>query len=200
MGCAQAAASGGSCASGAAASGLSATATPVSVRLGFTDGLALSSAIGGAASSLTGGTFSQGAMNGAYGYLYNATLQFGATAAATFGPWSVNISGGIAVDDKGNLGLYQAGGFGPAAGGNATLGANLAVSNGQTIYDLEGPFMNYSANAALGPNVGVDSFTGPSDHGEVTGGGLSVGVGGGFGGSMSVTDTKIIPLLVTPLK
>ncbi|PKU21515.1 DUF637 domain-containing protein [Telmatospirillum siberiense] len=88
VGCAQAAASGGDCASGAAASGLSATATPVSVGLGFGSGLALSSAIGGTASSVTGGTFSQGAINGAYGYLYNDAV----TAAQAYA-WSQGAEG-----------------------------------------------------------------------------------------------------------
>ncbi|PKU21511.1 hypothetical protein, partial [Telmatospirillum siberiense] len=107
VGCAQAAASGGDCASGAAASGLSATATPVSVGLGFSSGLALSSAIGGAASSVTGGTFSQGAINGAYGYLYNSVGAAATSSVQDAGPTvpgsdqTQSLAGNVASDAAG---------------------------------------------------------------------------------------------------
>lgn len=74
IGCVSSAASGGSCGSGAAAAAVGAAATPLTAgivgasRLG---GVVASAMIGGVASVAAGGSFENGAVTAAFGYLYN---------------------------------------------------------------------------------------------------------------------------------
>jgi hypothetical protein len=62
--------SGGECGPGALAGGISAAASPVMPR-DFVGGLAGNVAVGGLASVAGGGKFANGAVTGAFGYLYN---------------------------------------------------------------------------------------------------------------------------------
>jgi hypothetical protein len=81
VGCASSVASGGSCKSGALAAGISAAAAPF-IDAKFPDGLhnpgnlaagtAISATIGGLASVAGGGKFANGAVTGAFGYLFNS--------------------------------------------------------------------------------------------------------------------------------
>lgn len=72
VGCASAAASGNGCGSGALAAGVTAFAGPVIDHSDFTFGLVANSALGGVASVIGGGKFENGAITGAFGYLFNA--------------------------------------------------------------------------------------------------------------------------------
>ena len=86
IGCGSAAASGGSCRSGALAAGFGKAATVgataagwdwVSHPSGFSDraaGVAFASVVGGTASMLGGGSFENGAMTAAFGYLFNQLM------------------------------------------------------------------------------------------------------------------------------
>ena len=71
MGCAQSAAAGGSCRSGAIGSGVSAFASPMLEGLKGPGKLIASAIVGGVASRLSGGKFENGAMSAAFGYLFN---------------------------------------------------------------------------------------------------------------------------------
>jgi hypothetical protein len=154
VGCAQAAASGGSCASGAAASGLSATATPLSVGSGFVGGLGLASGIGGTASVLTGGSLSQGAINGAYGYLYN-------DMAAEMRAWGAQYSGQDVVSAIGeflqkNLGatFYAGRSVEVTMGKGATVGGGIYIdTNGNRGFFVSSAEMS-------GYNVGANYMVG----------------------------------------
>lgn len=71
IGCASAAAMGASCGSGALAAGLSGAAGPIYSRMDLVEGVAASSVLGGIGSVITGGKFANGAVTGAFGYLFN---------------------------------------------------------------------------------------------------------------------------------
>ncbi len=72
VGCASQAASGGSCQSGALSAAVGAVAGPGSYNLGFREGLVVTTVVGGVTSVVGGGKFWNGAITGAFGYLYNA--------------------------------------------------------------------------------------------------------------------------------
>lgn len=76
VGCASAAAGGGDCQSGALAAGFGAAAAPATIGLGLEGGTAASAIIGGTASVIGGGRFANGAVTGAFWYLYNAKNLF----------------------------------------------------------------------------------------------------------------------------
>lgn len=71
VGCAQGAAAGGSCRSGALAGGVSAFASPALKGLSNSGKYVAAAIIGGIASKLGGGKFENGALTGAFGYLLN---------------------------------------------------------------------------------------------------------------------------------
>ncbi|NOU26014.1 MAG: hypothetical protein HOO90_10835 [Methylotenera sp.] len=71
VGCASASASGGSCGSGALSGGFGAAAAPYVRGWGREWGTVASAVVGGTASVLGGGKFENGAMTGAFGYLFN---------------------------------------------------------------------------------------------------------------------------------
>lgn len=99
--------------------------------------------------------------------------------------------GGIALDNEGNIALYYGGGFGGGAGAHATLGVSFQGSNAKTVCDLTGNFTNLSLGAGTGLDATVDAFGGPSDHGLVTGGGLTIGAGLGASAFGGVTNTQM---------
>jgi len=82
VGCASSAASGSSCKSGALAGGVSAAAAPSILSASQSNvfvGTALSATVGGLASVAGGGKFANGAVTGAFGYLFNAVMHAGGT-------------------------------------------------------------------------------------------------------------------------
>jgi RHS repeat-associated protein len=74
VGCASAAASGGDCGAAALAGAVSAGAGPAisSLNLGFAGSLAAETALGGISAVAGGGKFANGAVTGAFGYLFNS--------------------------------------------------------------------------------------------------------------------------------
>jgi RHS repeat-associated protein len=72
VGCGVAAASGGQCGAGALSALVPAAAGPVVAKLKFETGLVVTSTLGGFASLAGGGKFANGAVTGAFGYLFNA--------------------------------------------------------------------------------------------------------------------------------
>ena len=110
------------------------------------------------------------------------------------GPLNLNYGAGIAIDGQGNIGTYLVAGGGAGAGANASAGLTLGGSNGQTICDLGGPFGNISVGGGVGPAGSLDVFQGPSDHGLVTGGGVTFGAGVGGEGSIGATNTVVTPM------
>src|SRR5262249_54362441 len=71
-GCAQSAASGGSCGPGALSGALTSAAAPFINSGGFVPGLVANATLGGVASVIGHGKFENGAITGAFGYLFNA--------------------------------------------------------------------------------------------------------------------------------
>jgi RHS repeat-associated protein len=122
------------------------------------------------------------------------TAQFGVTVNVQWGPISITGSAGIAFDGRGGVATYASGGGGLGVGARTSGGVSASVSTAQTVEDLAGPFNNFSVGAGLGPDVSADYFVGTSPNGPVIGGGLTVGVGLGAGGSTTVTGTGVCPL------
>ena len=128
-----------------------------------------------------------GGGNGSGGH----TWQFGITIGASGFGLGGALSTGIAFDSNGGIGLYSTYGGGPASGFGAYAGASVAGSNAQTVSDLAGPFWNGSASLGDGVSGSADAFYGPSEHGMVTGGGFTGGVGFGGSASTGMTQTAV---------
>jgi RHS repeat-associated protein len=126
-----------------------------------------------------------------------------------FGLWTgqLGISGGVAgaggsfggavsivVDGQGNIGIALTYGFGLGQGVGGGIGVQGAVSNAVEITDLNGPFAALSATGGDGAIGSADYFHGPSPHGQVTGVGGTVGLGGGAFSSQQLTNTLVIPI------
>jgi hypothetical protein len=109
------------------------------------------------------------------------TLQAGvALNFQLFGVINVNGTYGLVVDSSGNIASYGVLGGGGGAGAGAFGGVNVAISNGDCVQDIAGPFGNVSAAVGAGVAGGVDAFAGQGSHGQpVQGAGFSVGVGEG---------------------
>lgn len=123
------------------------------------------------------------------------TVSLGVNVNVQLGPINFQVSGGIAVDSSGNIGLFDAGGGGLGVGANVSGGLNLSGSNAHTICGLGGPFVNVSGNAGAGLEGSVNGFTGfDRQRRPVVGGGLTVGAGAGGGVSDAITITNVIPI------
>jgi RHS repeat-associated protein len=152
VGCLAAAASGGSCKSGALSGAAGAAAAPLMGGLNGGQRLVASSLIGGVASVAGGGKFANGAITGAFGYMFNACgadlngcFKLGLAAGTTSGLYSAGIVGG------GSLGLLAL----PAL---AIAGLDILIGGGVgAIADIIGN----SANAWIG-NV-LNSDSGPNE-------------------------------------
>jgi hypothetical protein len=126
------------------------------------------------------------------------TGQVGVSGGWTF-PWGINVNffGGIAIDLAGHVAIYWGGGGGAAAGAKGSAGIQVGISNAYTVCGLRGPFGNASGTFGVAGVAGTaDVFHGPGrgPGGKVTGGGITVGVGGGASASMGGTTTKVTPL------
>jgi RHS repeat-associated protein len=126
------------------------------------------------------------------------TAQVGLSGGWTF-PWGVNVNFffGLAVDLHGHVAVYHGRGFGGAVGARGSAGIQFGGSNADTVCGLGGPFMNASGTfGAEGATATADVFQGNGNGpgGIVTGGGVTVGVGGGASASMGPTWTSVVPL------
>lgn len=108
------------------------------------------------------------------------------------GPLTFNVSGGIAWDGHGNVAPYVEGGGGASTSPDASIGLALHQSNGDSINDLNGPFVNVAAGGGWGAHATGDAFTGQGSQGQlVEGGGLTIGIGIGAGASTTITGTSV---------
>jgi len=168
VGCASAAASGGSCESGALSGGVTAGAGPLINGQNFTTSLVENAVLGGAASVAGGGKFANGAITGAFGYLYNnlAGRQIGGaigSVAAAFlgfetGPFDVALAIGA---------HYVGGAVGDwLTGPDAAEGADVATTTvGRYMSQTELDAMTTSGRVQESFNNGVTSVTVPPNPG-----------------------------------
>jgi RHS repeat-associated protein len=122
------------------------------------------------------------------------TLQLGFSGTGSL--WGISIPAGLGfvVDTSGNVGFYIYSGPGVTLGGaSADAGISIQVSNAQTINDLSGPFLNASAHGGVGLGGSVDYFRGPSEHGQVSGVGVTVGAAVGASVTVGITNTWVYP-------
>jgi RHS repeat-associated protein len=84
VGCGSAVASGGKCGPGALSAGVTAFAGPVINKLPFQAALIANSTLGGLASVAGGGKFANGAVTGAFGYLFNQLYVLGRVTPVPF--------------------------------------------------------------------------------------------------------------------
>jgi RHS repeat-associated protein len=122
------------------------------------------------------------------------TFGVGLSVSGQWGPVNLNWNVGIVFDNHGGVGLYNAPGGGVGLGAGVSGGVSFSTSNAQGICDLGGPFSNFSVGAGAGLGASVEGFQGPSDHGTVTGGGVTLGAGLGAGGSAGGSYTWVTPL------
>jgi RHS repeat-associated protein len=126
VGCASAAAQRGSCSSGALSAAAGSFAGPlIPESLGFTGKLAASAVVGGTASVIGGGKFQNGAITGAFGYLFN---EMGNNRQRGYG-WTTS-------DAAANAALLEANPLSITA--NVEYGGNI-YSDGRESYDYTGP-------------------------------------------------------------
>lgn len=125
------------------------------------------------------------------------TLQLGFSGGVTGFGITGSTFAGIVIDDKGNIGVYYGGGGGAGVGFGGSFGASGAVSNAATICGVGGPFANASMAAGEGLGGTLDLFTGPGNGpvGNVTGGGVTLGLVGGASSSIQVTATSVNPVV-----
>ena len=126
------------------------------------------------------------------------TFSIGFSVNLQVGPVNLSGSAGIAVDTCGGVGAYSTGGIGAGAGAEGNGGLTIGYSNAPNIGDLAGPFANSEFGAGLGPAGSLGVFTGGSPDGQVIGGNLTIGLGGGAGSSVSLTGTRVTPLNSSP--
>lgn len=121
------------------------------------------------------------------------TLQIGIAATGTLNPVAATGGGGVAMDGKGNIGVYSY--LGPLAGVGGGGDANISVqgSNANSISDLGGWFLNTSAHAGAGEGGSVDMFVAPD--GSVKGGGATAGPSLSASVNAGATYTSVVPLL-----
>ena len=121
------------------------------------------------------------------------TFQIGIALNFQWGPLVFPFSGGIAFDGLGNIaGFIEIPIFGIGTGAEASGGVSFRMSNGDTIFDLAGPFTNISSGGGWGPFASGDAFFGFGQNGQrVEGGGITIGIGLGAGASVAITNTFI---------
>ena len=120
------------------------------------------------------------------------TGQIGGSLNVKIGPITISIGGGMAFDGHGNFAGYTEKGGGSSFGGDASGGISIKGSNGDTINDLNGPFVNGSAGGGLGPHASADAFAGTGEKGQIAiGGGVTLGIGAGAGSAVTITNTTV---------
>lgn len=121
------------------------------------------------------------------------TITGGVSFSGQLGPVNINDSFGIAIDNHGNVGGFNAAGAGVGAGAGFSGGLSFTGSNARTICDLGGWFENSSASIGAGLGGSIEGFSGPSDDGPVSGGGFTAGLGIGGGASAGGSYTIVKP-------
>ena len=125
-----------------------------------------------------------------------STVQLGLGAQGTWGIFSYQFSGGLALDTHGNVALYGSGGPGGGLGGGGDAGLTVQVSNAPSIQDLAGPFLNGSVGGGAIGGGTIDGFTGFSRNGQrIGGGGFTAGAAVGETSFLGVTNTFVSPSL-----
>ena len=118
------------------------------------------------------------------------TIQLGLSLSGQIGPLAGSIGFGIVFDGHGNVGGYGTGFTGATGLGAAVSGGGGGMySNADTIYGIEGPFVEGSLTAGDEGTVSVVGFG--STDGKVVGYGLFGGAGGGAGAAVGVSNTSV---------
>jgi RHS repeat-associated protein len=99
VGCGFSVASGGKCGQGALSAAIPAAAGPIVNQLPFAAALVANSTLGGLSSVAGGGKFANGAVTGAFGYLFNQAAHAAAGAAGGAGTVVGGSAGGSAILD-----------------------------------------------------------------------------------------------------
>jgi hypothetical protein len=162
-----------------------------------------------AITSMTGGVLAGiagenplGAMTAAQNEtLNNWAAHIGLSGSVTLGGATYTGGVGVAEDGNGNTGWYTS--FnqnyvpGVGFGGQGSVGISMGSYPGaNTIMDLGGPFNTASFGAGLGPYGGFDVYQDPTKtpwSPSSYGGGFTLGVGVGGGGSVTRPSTTVHP-------
>jgi len=146
------------------------------------------------------GTFCYGNCDTATGYssswkFPSSTFNLGLAANGVFWGGSGTAFAGLIVDSHGHTGAYWGGGLGAGEGDGVVGGVQTGLSNGNSICAMGGAFGTASGTGGAELAATADYFQGVGDGpgGKVRGVGATGGLGGGVGGSMTVTGTNIHP-------
>ncbi|MBB5441919.1 MULTISPECIES: filamentous hemagglutinin N-terminal domain-containing protein [unclassified Paraburkholderia] len=204
LGCAASAADGTGCAGGAIGAGLGAAINPIIDSNGNIPPAletAITTAVGGSIAGALGYNV-QGAVTAAANEtLNNWAAHAGLSGSVTLGGVTYTGGVGLAADGNGNVGWYTA--FnqnaipGVGFGGIGSVGISVGSYPGaNTIMDLGGPFNAGSLGIGLGPYGAIDVYQDPSKsplNPFSYGGGFTIGVGVGGGGSVTRPSTTVHP-------
>jgi len=116
-----------------------------------------------------------------------ATLQVGVAGSWFTGLFGAQGGIGVAFDTHGGFSFYDYAGPTVGVGVNEGWGLSVQVSNAKTVDDLGGLFNNASISGGVLVGGTLDTFSGTSDHGDIIGGGFTLGQD--LGASVSVGPT-----------
>jgi RHS repeat-associated protein len=173
VGCAAAVASGGKCGPSALAGGVTSAAGPAINGHDFVFGLVANAALGGGVAVLGGGKFENGAITGAFGYLFNACGGKNGCAAlggaigtvigvGTAGACDIGTTGACVAANWPLIGAVSAAGVATGAYMDAMLAANdnaPAVPHGNSADSMRGTELYYLINNSSGEidKIGITS-------------------------------------------
>lgn len=141
-----------------------------------------------------------------YGYVLNdpinsidpngfATLQAGGAFNIQVGPFGFQGGGGLALDSKGNIGVYTYKGGAVGAGMTTGLGGSLQFSNAANIDGLKDRFNTASVHFGSGYGGGLDFFNGTDEKNNIVyGGGFTFGAQAGASACTGQSYTDVLHL------
>lgn len=122
-------------------------------------------------------------------------FQYGLSGTGFLGVVGFTGGFGIAGDQSGNVGVYTEYGGGTGVGVRGSIGQQAMVTNANSIYDLNGPFVTGSVGAGKAFSGSINATFGSNRDGSpIVGGGLTAGGGIGASASMMGTTTNVTPL------
>jgi RHS repeat-associated protein len=122
------------------------------------------------------------------------TFQIGGSYTGQVGPFTLSVSGGIAFDRHGNVGVFSTGLIAPGFGANSSGGVIFGWSpDASAVNDLRGPFWNVGGEVSPGGSVSFDGFS--NKEGTVTGSTVTLGLGAGGGVYAGGSRTWVSPTI-----
>jgi RHS repeat-associated protein len=105
----------------------------------------------------------------------------------------VGVGGCVQGSTSGEVGVSGTVSGGVASGAGVSVGGGIQSSSAQHIEELGGPFAHLGGSIHAGPGMSADTFYGANPCGNaITGGEVSVGIGGGADQYVSGSETETL--------